>query len=104
MYTIAGVAVVVTSAGAVYYLSDSRRSGHEAAELGEKKKSKKERRREKRKAEEEKRSENAAPVADSGRLWPWPVPEAWRKEGKLIAAEQGRRIGVRKSHRKSYQR
>ena len=39
VYTIAGVAVVVTSAGVVYYLSDTRRSGHEADQAGEKRKS-----------------------------------------------------------------
>ncbi|WEW60213.1 TOM (translocase of outer membrane) complex component [Emydomyces testavorans] len=58
VYTIAGVAVVVTSAGVVYYLSDSGRI-QTAAQPGEKRKSKKERRREKKKAEEEKKAEAA---------------------------------------------
>ncbi|KAI1973463.1 TOM (translocase of outer membrane) complex component [Ophidiomyces ophidiicola] len=57
VYTIAGVAVVVTSAGVVYYLSDTGRVS--AAGHGEKRKSKKERRREKKKAEEEKKAEAA---------------------------------------------
>ncbi|EEP81259.1 mitochondrial protein import receptor [Uncinocarpus reesii 1704] len=56
VYTIAGVAVVVTSAGVVYYLSDSGRV-QATVQPGEKKKSKKERRREKKKAEEEKKLE-----------------------------------------------
>ena len=49
VYTIAGVAVVVTGAGVVYYLNDSSKSTPSAP-----KKSKKERRKEKKKAEEEK--------------------------------------------------
>ncbi len=56
VYTIAGVAVVVTGAGAVYYLSDSRRE-KDAPQAEEKRKSKKERRKEKKKAEEEKNEE-----------------------------------------------
>ncbi|KAL4888844.1 hypothetical protein BDV59DRAFT_187900 [Aspergillus ambiguus] len=51
VYTIAGVAVVVTSAGVVYYLSDSGRST-QAPTPTEKKKSKNQRRKEKKKAEE----------------------------------------------------
>jgi import receptor subunit TOM70 len=66
VYTIAGVAVVVTGAGVVYYLSDTTRSGQTGDQSGEKRKSKKERRREKKKAEEEKRAEKAAPAAHSG--------------------------------------
>ncbi|KMU80812.1 mitochondrial precursor proteins import receptor [Coccidioides immitis RMSCC 3703] len=58
VYTIAGVAVVVTSAGVVYYLSDSGRV-QAAIQPTEKRKSKKERRREKKKAEEEKKAETA---------------------------------------------
>lgn len=50
VYTIAGTAVIITGAGAVYYLSDSRRGS--GASSAEKKKSKKERRNEKKKAEE----------------------------------------------------
>ena len=63
VYTIAGVAVVVTSAGVVYYLSDSK--DHAAAPSGEKKKTKKERRKEKKKAEEEKKAEKSA-AEDAG--------------------------------------
>ncbi|PGH14956.1 hypothetical protein AJ80_05719 [Polytolypa hystricis UAMH7299] len=58
VYTIAGVAVVVTSAGVVYYLSDSGRPVP-APKSTDKKKSKNQRRREKKKAEEEKRAETA---------------------------------------------
>ena len=48
VYTIAGVAVVVSGAGAIYYLSDSRKSDkHEAAEE-KKRASKKERRKAKK--------------------------------------------------------
>jgi mitochondrial import receptor subunit TOM70 len=46
-YTIAGTVVVVTGAGAIYYLSDSKKPAPT-----EKKKSKKERRKEKKEAEE----------------------------------------------------
>ncbi|KAK2738531.1 TOM (translocase of outer membrane) complex component [Onygenales sp. PD_40] len=60
VYTIAGVAVVVTSAGVVYYLADSGKSAQGTAKPSEKRKSKKERRREKKKAEEEKKAETAA--------------------------------------------
>ncbi|KGM91790.1 uncharacterized protein PADG_12105 [Paracoccidioides brasiliensis Pb18] len=61
LYTIAGVSVVVTSAGVVYYLtSDSGRSTG-STQPTEKKKSKKERRREKKKAEEEKKAEVTPP-------------------------------------------
>ncbi|KAJ5421933.1 Mitochondrial outer membrane translocase complex subunit Tom70 [Penicillium cf. griseofulvum] len=55
VYTIAGVAVVVTGAGVVYYLNDSSKSTPPAP-----KKSKNQRRKEKKKAEEEK----AASVKD----------------------------------------
>lgn len=51
VYTIAGTAVVITGAGAVYYFSDSRRTRDTSST--EKKKSKKERRNEKKKAEEQ---------------------------------------------------
>ncbi|KLJ08198.1 hypothetical protein EMPG_09967 [Blastomyces silverae] len=73
VYTIAGVAVVVTSAGVVYYLSDSGRSAA-SAQPAEKRKSKKERRREKKKAEEEKKAEVAAPT-DPAKKKPEEVPE-----------------------------
>jgi import receptor subunit TOM70 len=68
VYTIAGVAIVVTSAGVVYYLSDTSRPDLPAGQPTEKRKSKRERRREKKKAEEEKRAEKATPVAQSG-MW-----------------------------------
>ncbi|RJE22672.1 import receptor [Aspergillus sclerotialis] len=55
VYTIAGVAVVVTSAGVVYYLSDSSRTG-QVPPPSDKKKSKNQRRKEKKKAEEEKKA------------------------------------------------
>lgn len=55
VYTIAGVAVVVTSAGVVYYLSDTGRPTQVSGQSGEKRKSKKERRKEK-KAEQEKKA------------------------------------------------
>ena len=59
VYTIAGVAVVVTGAGVVYYLRESRGGEAGGAVAEEKRKSKKERRKEKKKAEEEKKaSEN----------------------------------------------
>jgi mitochondrial import receptor subunit TOM70 len=54
VYTIAGTAVVITGAGAVYYFSDSRRN--KTTPSTEKKKSKKERRNEKKKAEEQSKS------------------------------------------------
>jgi import receptor subunit TOM70 len=64
VYTIAGVAVVVTSAGVVYYLSDSGRPGQSGAtQPTEKKKSKNQRRKEKKKAEEEKKAK-ASPAQD----------------------------------------
>lgn len=59
VYTIAGVSVVVTTAGVVYYLSDSK-SGAGAAAPAEKKKSKNQRRKEKKKAEDEKKSKTAS--------------------------------------------
>jgi import receptor subunit TOM70 len=57
VYTIAGVAVVVTGAGVVYYLNDSSKATPPAP-----KKSKNQRRKEKKKAEEEK-----AAAAKNGR-------------------------------------
>ena len=60
VYTIAGVAVVVSGAGVAYYLSDSRKWSKDAAE--EKKRlSKKER----RKAKQEKEKEKSAPEAEA---------------------------------------
>lgn len=64
VYTIAGVAVVITSAGVVYYLSDSG-TPVPAGQADEKRRAKKEKRKEKKKAEEEKKSENKA--ATSGK-------------------------------------
>ena len=62
VYTIAGVAVVVTSAGVVYYLSDTGRTAQAPAPP---KKSKNQRRKEKerKKAEEEKKAK-ASSVQD----------------------------------------
>ena len=69
VYSIAGVAVVVTGAGAVYYFSDSKPS-----KPAEPRKSKKERRKEKKRAEEEKRinlkDEEAGMVFESARSMP----------------------------------
>ncbi|KAJ5819998.1 mitochondrial outer membrane translocase receptor [Penicillium riverlandense] len=59
VYTIAGVSVVVTTAGVAYYLSDSK-GGAGAAAPAEKKKSKSQRRKEKKKAEDEKKSKTAS--------------------------------------------
>ncbi|OJJ82481.1 putative mitochondrial outer membrane translocase receptor (TOM70) [Aspergillus glaucus CBS 516.65] len=59
VYTIAGVAVVVTSAGVVYYLSDSSspaKTATASAAATEKKKTKNQKRREKKKAEEKAKS------------------------------------------------
>ncbi|KAJ5709480.1 hypothetical protein N7493_010814 [Penicillium malachiteum] len=56
VYTIAGVAVVVTSAGVVYYLSDSSKPSPPPAQ----KKSKNQKRKEKKKAEEEKKTKTAS--------------------------------------------
>ena len=60
VYTVAGVAVVVTSAGVVYYLNDSSKSTKKPVSPStEKKKSKSQRRKEK-KAEEERKAKSAA--------------------------------------------
>jgi import receptor subunit TOM70 len=67
VYTVAGVAVVVTSAGVVYYLSDSSRSGKPApatAAPTEKKKKKSGSQRRKEKKAEEERKSKAASVQD----------------------------------------
>jgi mitochondrial import receptor subunit TOM70 len=66
VYTIAGVAVVVTGAGVVYYLSDSRKQDKDTPGVEEKRKSKKERRKEKKKAEEEKKAELTKPEESTG--------------------------------------
>jgi import receptor subunit TOM70 len=59
VYTIAGVAVVVTGAGVVYYLSDSKKPSNGASSSTQKK-SKNQRRKEKKKAEEEKKTKTAS--------------------------------------------
>lgn len=59
VYTIAGVAVVVTGAGVVYYLSDSNKSSASSTPSIPKK-SKNQRRKEKKKAEEEKKTKAAS--------------------------------------------
>ena len=55
VYTITGVAVVVTGAGAVYYFSDSSKINSSGPAAEEKRKSKKDRRKEKKKQEDEKK-------------------------------------------------
>ena len=55
VYTIAGVAVVISGAGVAYYLSDSRKGSKEAAAEDKKRLSKKER----RKAKQEKGKEKS---------------------------------------------
>ncbi|KAL9603979.1 MAG: hypothetical protein Q9179_002007 [Wetmoreana sp. 5 TL-2023] len=64
VYTIAGIAVVITGAGVVYYRSDSRKSRQESSSDEKKRASKKER----RKAKKDKEKEQAEPQ-------PRPVPE-----------------------------
>lgn len=54
IYTIAGVAVVVSGAGVAYYLSDSRKGSKDAAAEEKKRLSKKDRRRAKQEKEEDK--------------------------------------------------
>lgn len=61
VYTIAGVAVVISGAGVVYYLSDSRKAGTSNATEEKKRASKKER----RKAKKEKEREQEPPAAES---------------------------------------
>ena len=57
IYTIAGVAVVISGAGVVYYLSDSRRTAKVEVSEDIKKASKKERRRAKKEKEREQEQE-----------------------------------------------
>lgn len=59
VYTIAGIAVVVSGAGVAYYLSESRKGSKEVAADEKKRLSKKER----RKAKQEKEKEKSAPEA-----------------------------------------
>ncbi len=69
VYTIAGVAVVISGAGVVYYLSDSRRIPKESTAEQEKKPSKKA----KRKAKKEKGQSEAKAV-----------PDPPKEQGKLL--------------------
>ncbi len=72
VYTIAGVAVVISGAGVVYYLSDSRKGPKDSAQEQEKKPSKKA----KRKAKKNKgQSEDKA------------VPEQPKEQGKLLLSK-----------------
>ena len=72
VYTIAGIAVVVTGAGAVYYLSDSRRGARPAESSSvveeKKKQSKKDRRKAKKQAEEANKDVTPKTVAEPGTL------------------------------------
>ena len=61
VYTIAGVAVVVSGAGVAYYLSDSRKGSKDTAVEEKKRLSKKER----RKAKQEQEKEKIAPEAEA---------------------------------------
>jgi import receptor subunit TOM70 len=63
VYTIAGTAVIITGAGAVYYFSDLRTKTIPPAE---KKKSKKERRNDKKKAEEQSKSGTSLKDEEAG--------------------------------------
>ena len=72
VYTIAGTAVVITGAGAIFYFSDSRRT--KTTPSTERKKSKKERRNEKKRAEEQSKSGISLQDEEAGTssLWrPW---------------------------------
>lgn len=65
VYTIAGVAVVVSGAGVAYYISESRKGSQDAGAEEKKRLSKKERRRAKQEKEKEKeKSQPEARVAD----------------------------------------
>jgi hypothetical protein len=66
VYTIAGTAVVITGAGVVYYLSESRKNNKGASVSAEKRKSKKERRKEKKAAEEGNRATSTAKDEEAG--------------------------------------
>jgi mitochondrial import receptor subunit TOM70 len=66
VYTIAGTAIVVTGAGVVYYLSESRKSKQSASISEGKRKSKKERRKEKKAAEEGKSATSGARDEEAG--------------------------------------
>ena len=60
IYTIAGVAVVISGAGAVYYLSDSRKSGSNDASEGTKRTSKRDRRKVKKEKGKEEQTDFAS--------------------------------------------
>lgn len=69
VYTIAGVAVVVTGAGVVYYMSDSRKTSSSAdssAAEEKKRQSKKDRRKAKKDAEEAKKGVTPKSTAEPG--------------------------------------
>ena len=66
VYTLAGVAVVVSGAGVAYYLSDSRKGSKEGAAEDRKRLSKKERRR----AKQEKEKEKIVPEAEAAQEKP----------------------------------
>ena len=69
VYTIAGVAVVVTGAGVVYYLSDSRRETRPTDSIAaeeKKKQSKKDRRKAKKEAEDAKNEATPKSTAEPG--------------------------------------
>ena len=64
MYTIAGVAVVISGAGVVYYLSDSRQNARSGASDEVRKASKKERRRAKKEKERSQEGSDAGITYD----------------------------------------
>lgn len=68
VYTIAGTAVVITGAGVVYYLSESRKNNKGASISEEKRKSKKERRKEKKAAEEGKSASSSIKDEEAGMI------------------------------------
>lgn len=76
IYTIAGVAVVISGAGVIYYLSDSRKSTKVEVSEDIKKASKKERRRAKKEKEREQEQErkDAESVSE---LPPRPPEQGW---------------------------
>lgn len=66
VYTIAGTAVVITGAGIVYYLSESRKNNTAVSISEEKRKSKKERRKEKKAAEDGKSATSSVKDEEAG--------------------------------------
>ena len=75
VYTIAGVAVVVSGAGVFYYLSDSRKTAKVEASEEVKRASKKERRRAKKEKEKEQERKDAGSESD--------LPTRPTEQGKL---------------------